>query len=33
VLNAASESLYLNLNCATMPGGTVLNVFVEWSEE
>jgi hypothetical protein len=33
VLNAASEGLYLNLNGAAMPGGTVLNVFVEWSEE
>jgi len=33
VLNSASEGLYLNLNGATMPGGTVLNVFVEWSEE
>jgi hypothetical protein len=33
LLNSASESLYLNLNGATMPGGTVLNVFVEWSEE
>ena len=33
VLNSAAEGLYLNLNGATMPGGTVLNVFVEWSEE
>jgi hypothetical protein len=33
VLNAASEGLYLNLNGAAMPGGAVLNVFVEWSEE
>jgi hypothetical protein len=33
VLNSGSEGLYLNLNGATMPGGTVLNVFVEWSEE
>ena len=33
VLNAANEALYLNLNGATMPAGTVLNVFVEWSEE
>lgn len=33
VLNSASEGLYLNLNGATMPAGTVLNVFVEWSEE
>jgi hypothetical protein len=33
VLNSASEGIYLNLNGATMPGGTVLNVFVEWSEE
>jgi hypothetical protein len=33
VLNAASEGLYLNLNGAAMPAGTVLNVFVEWSEE
>jgi hypothetical protein len=29
----AAEGLYLNLNGATMPTGTVLNVFVEWSEE
>jgi hypothetical protein len=33
VLNAAAEGLYLNLNGAAMPAGTVLNVFVEWSEE
>ena len=33
VLNSASECLYLNLNGAAMPAGTVLNVFVEWSEE
>jgi len=33
VLNSAAEGLYLNLNGATMPAGTVLNVFVEWSEE
>ena len=33
VLDAASEALYLNLNGAAMPAGTVLNVFVEWSEE
>jgi hypothetical protein len=33
VLNGASEALYLNLNGAAVPGGTVLNVFVEWSEE
>ncbi len=33
VLNSGSEGLYLNLNGATMPAGTVLNVFVEWSEE
>jgi len=33
VLNSAAEGLYLNLNGAAMPAGTVLNVFVEWSEE
>jgi hypothetical protein len=33
VLNSASEALYLNLNGAALPAGTVLNVFVEWSEE
>jgi len=33
VLNSAAESLYLNLNGAAVPAGTVLNVFVEWSEE
>ena len=33
VLNGASEALYLNLNGAAMPAGTVLNIFVEWSEE
>jgi hypothetical protein len=33
VLNSASEGLYLNLNGAAMPAGTVLNVFLEWSEE
>jgi hypothetical protein len=33
VLNGAGEGLYLNLNGAAMPAGTVLNVFVEWSEE
>jgi hypothetical protein len=33
VLNGAAEGLYLNLNGAAMPAGTVLNVFVEWSEE
>jgi len=32
VLNGASEALYLNLNGAAVPAGTVLNVFVEWSE-
>jgi hypothetical protein len=33
VLNTAAQGLYLNLNGAAMPAGTVLNVFVEWSEE
>lgn len=33
VLNGAAEGLYLNLNGAAMPAGTVLNVFVEWTEE
>ena len=33
VLNTAAEGIYLNLNGAAMPAGTVLNVFVEWSEE
>jgi hypothetical protein len=30
---SASEGLYLNFNGAVLPAGTVLNIFVEWTEE
>jgi hypothetical protein len=33
VLNSAAESLAVNLNGAAMPAGTVLNLFVSWTEE
>jgi hypothetical protein len=32
-LRSASEGLYLNFNGAVLPAGTVLNIFVEWTEE
>jgi len=32
-LRSASEGLYLNFNGAALPAGTVLNIFVEWTEE
>ncbi len=32
-LRSASEGLYLNFNGATLPAGTVLNIFISWTEE
>jgi hypothetical protein len=32
-LRSAGEGLYLNFNGAVLPAGTVLNIFLEWTEE
>jgi hypothetical protein len=32
-LRSANEGLYLNFNGAVLPAGTILNIFVEWTEE